>query len=218
MSIHDYFSDAELTAVRDATREAESRTAGELVCVLVERSDAYEDARWRAATIGALLGGLIAAYGLYATEVWNTATFIWPALAPLVGAAAAWLLAASAPAIERELIGVQTMQRRVHNRAAAAFVSEEVFQTHARTGVLIFLSLFEHRVEILCDEGIRTLVPADAWRQITTQLATGIGQGNAGPSLVKAVEECGSLLEARGLERSEEDVNELSDDPRMLDE
>jgi len=216
--VRDYFSDAELAAVSEATKSAEERTAGELVCVIVNRSDSYDDARWRAATLGALVGGLIAAYGLYATETWAATTFIWPALAPLIGAAAAWLLTASAPAIERELVGAEAMQQRVHNRAAAAFVSEEVFETRGRTGVLIFLSLFEHRVEILCDEGIRTRVPADAWRKITTQLAAGIGQGKAGESLVAAVEACGDLLAAHGVERSARDVNELSDEPRVLDE
>ena len=218
MSVRDYFSDADLAAVSAATREAESRTAGELVCVIVDRSDQHEEARWRAATLGALIGGMIAAYGLYATEVWATTTFIWPALAPLVGAAAAWLLAASAPAMERELVGVEAMQRRVHNRAAAAFVSEEVFQTQGRTGVLIFVSLFEHRVEILCDEGIRTQVPAEAWRRITSDLTAGIGQERAGVSLVAAVEACGDLLAAHGVEHSHGDVNELSDEPRVLDE
>ena len=218
MSVRDYFTDAELAAVTRATREADSRTAGELVCVIVDRSDSYDDARWRAATLGALLGGLVAAYGLYATEAWSASTFIWPALAPLVGAAAAWLLTVAAPAIERELVGSEAMRLRVHNRAAAAFVSEEVFETHGRTGVLVFLSLFEHRVEILCDEGIRTQVPGEAWRQITAELAEGIGRGDAGSSLVAAVEACGALLEAHGVERSEQDVNELSDAPRVLDD
>lgn len=218
MPVHDYFSEAELAAVREATRQAEARTAGELVCVIVERSDSYDDARWRAATLGALVGGLVAAYGLYISETWSTQTFLWPALAPLLGAAAAWLLAVSSPAIERELVGSETMQRRVHNRAAAAFVSEEVFETRGRTGVLIFLSLFEHRVEILCDEGIRRHVPAESWREITMKLAEGIGQGNAGPSLVAAVEACGELLATEGVERADDDRDELANEPRVLDD
>ena len=218
MPVHDYFSEAELSAVRSATKEAESRTAGELVCVIVDRSDSYDDARWRAATLGALLGGLVAAYGLYASEAWSAATFLWPAITPLVGASAAWLIAASTPAIERELVGAEAMQRRVHNRAAAAFVSEEVFETHGRTGVLIFLSLFEHRVEILCDEGIRSQVPGESWKEISAKLADGIGQGDAGASLVAAVQACGHLLEAHGVARASDDRNELHDDPRVLDD
>ena len=202
MPVRDYFSEAELAAVREATHEAESRTAGELVCVIVERSAAYEGARWRAAALGALAGALLAAYGVYATEAWTPYLFVWPAAVPLLGMAAGWLLAVTVPALERELAGDAVMRQRVHGRAAAAFVSEEVFHTRDRTGVLVFVSLFEHRVEILCDEGIRRLVPAGSWVEISSRLAAGIGSGKAGPALVEAVRACGRLLEESGVERA----------------
>jgi putative membrane protein len=218
VSLRDYFSQAELDQVRDATRRAEGGTAGELVCVIVQRSDGYEDARWRAATLGALAGGLVAAYGIYAIESWSPLAPLWPAVAPLAGAAAAWLLATGVPAIERELAGFETMRRRVRQGAARAFVVEEVFATRQRTGVLIFLSLFERRVEIVCDEGIRALVPAAAWTEISTRLASGITRGSAGTALVEAIEACGALLAKHGLERASADLNELPDEPRLRDD
>jgi putative membrane protein len=218
VSVRDYFSQADLDRVRDATRKAEGGTAGELVCVIVERSDGYEGARWRAATLGALAGGLVAAYGIYAIESWSPLAPLWPAVAPLAGAAAAWLLASAVPAIERELAGLETMRERVRQRAARAFVAEEVFATRQRTGVLIFLSLFERRVEILCDDGIRALVAPPAWSEISSRLAAGIGRGSAGAALVNAVEACGALLAEHGLERAEDDVNELADEPRLPDD
>lgn len=218
MPVRDYFTDAELAAVRDATREAELGTSGELACVVVERSDAYEGARWRAATLGALAGALLTAYGFYAMEAWIPHVFVWPAVLPLLGIAAGWLLAATIPALERELAGAEVMKQRVHGRAAEAFVSEEIFNTRDRTGVLIFISLFERRVEILCDEGIRRMVPAGSWREISGRLAAGIGAGQAGVALVEAVKACGRLLEEAGVERAEDDVNELSDEVRTPDE
>ncbi|MCZ6507564.1 MAG: TPM domain-containing protein [Acidobacteria bacterium] len=218
MPVRDYFSDAELAAVREATEDAEKRTAGELVCVVVERSDHYEDARWRAATLGALAGALIAAYGFYAIEAWEPSFFVWPAVLTLVGIAAGWLVAVAVPAVERELAGAEAMRDRVHHRAATAFVSEKVFRTRDRTGLLIFLSLFERRVEILCDEGIRDKVPDEAWSKITHRLATGIDEGRAGSALVEAIEACGNLLAESGVERADDDVNELADGPRLSDE
>jgi putative membrane protein len=218
MSVRGHFSQDELDAVRRATTEAESRTAGELVCVIVARSDRYEGARWRTATLGALVGGLIAAYGFFALETWSSSYFFWPAVMPLVGAALGWLLAMAMPSFERELVGAEAMRQRVHNRAAAAFVSEEVFRTRGRTGVLIFLSLFERRVEILCDEGIRAKVPAASWKGIARRLAAGMREGRAGAALVEAVGECGRLLEELGVERASDDANELTDEPRVEDE
>ncbi len=218
MPVRDYFTDAELAAVREATREAESGTSGELACVVVERCDGYEGARWRAATLGAIAGALLTSYGFYALESWTPYFFVWPAVLPLLGIAAGWLVAATIPALERELAGDEAMRERVHGRAAQTFVGEEIFNTRDRTGVLIFVSLFERRVEILCDEGIRRVVPAGSWSEITSRLAAGIGGGQAGAALVEAVTACGRLLEEAGVERAEDDVNELPDEVRTPDD
>lgn len=218
MALRDLFTDADLAAVRTATEAAESRSGGELVCVVVERSDSYDEARWRAATLGALGGGLIAAYGFWALDAWSPLSFLWPALMPLLGIAIGWLIATTVSAIERELASASTLSHRVHQRAVAAFASEGVAKTRRRTGVLIFLSLFERRVELLCDEGIRNVVPADRWQQLTRRLASGIADGEAGLALVAAVEAVGELLVEAGIERDDDDVNELADEPRLLDE
>jgi putative membrane protein len=218
LAVRDYFSDADLEAVRAATKEAERGTSGELVCVVVERSDRYDDARWRAAALGALAGGLLTAYGFYALEAWSPWIWIWPAVIPLLGAAATWVLTVTMPAIERELAGAEVLRQRVHDRAAAAFVSEQVFRTRGRTGVLVFLSLFERRVEILCDETIRNLVPASAWQDINSRLAAGIGEGRAGAALAEAVGACGRLLAEHGLGPEEDDRDELSDEVRIHEE
>jgi len=218
VAVRDYFSAADLTAVKEATREAESRTSGEFVCVIVERSDGFEDARWRAAALGSLIGGLLAAYGFYALEAWEPAFFIWPAVMPFAGMAVGWLAAIAVPPIERELAGGEALRSRVHNRAAAAFVDESVFRTRDRTGILIFVSLFERRVEILCDEGVRDKVPGEAWLGITRVLAAALGDGRGGAALTAAIKACGDVVEEAGLERREDDVNELPDEPRVGDE
>ncbi len=217
MAVRDYFREAELEAVRDATREAEGRTSGELVCVIVDRSDGYEEAKWLAATLGALLGTLLIAYGIYAVESWQPSLFVWIGLIPFATSAGGWLLASAVPAVRRELAGFATLQERVHQRAAAAFVEEEIFNTRERTGILIFVSLFERRVEILSDEGIRRTVPDEAWQWIARELAAGIRDDRAGEALVAAVRACGDLLEEHGVAKAADDVNELSDEPRLPD-
>lgn len=217
MSVRDYFSEADLEAIRAATEAAERRTSGELVCVIVARSDTYDEVRWLAATVGAFFGILLTAYGLYAVETWTESIHVWIALVPVAVSAACWLLASAVPAIRRELAGPVTLQERVHQRAAAAFVDEEVFNTRERTGILVFVSLFERRVEILTDEGIRRQVADDAWREIVERLTAGLRDGHAREALVSAVERCADLLEAAGFERPPDDVNELPDEPRLPD-
>ncbi len=218
MSVRSYFSDTDLEAVRKATQAAERRTSGELVCVLVSKSDDYEEARWLAATLGALAGALLTAYGIFAIEFWNPNLFLWAGLVPFAGAATGWLLTTAIPFARRELAGFETLRDRVHQRATAAFVDEEVFSTRDRTGILIFVSIFERRVEVLSDEGIKKSVDEEAWREIVADLTSGLHDGRAGAALVQAVERCGALLEAHGVERRDDDANELADEPRVLDE
>jgi putative membrane protein len=122
------------------------------------------------------------------------------------------------PSWRRLLVGDEVLERRVRARAAQAFLDEELYATRDRTGLLLFVALFEHRVEILCDEGVRKVVPEGVWQEVADELARGLRTHQAGPALVAAVERCGILLESHGVERRADDADELSNRPRILDE
>jgi putative membrane protein len=88
-----------------------------------------------------------------------------------------------------------------------------VFATADRTGVLIFVALFEHRVLVLADDGIRARVPADAWDGVAADVARGIRSGAPAPALVDAVGRCAQLLTEHGVPANL--TNELSNEPRF---
>jgi putative membrane protein len=96
-------------------------------------------------------------------------------------------------------------------------LEEQVFATRDRTGVLIFVALFEHRVEILADEGIDERVADDAWDRICDELTAGIRRGAPTEALIHAVDRCVELLVAHGVE-ADDAGNQLSDRPRFRDE
>ena len=106
------------------------------------------------------------------------------------------------------------MAHRVERRAAAAFLEQEVFKTRRRTGILLFLSLFERRVMVLGDSGIHQKVQEGEWDGVVRQVVQGIRGGHTGDALVAAIRECGSLLERHGLMREAGDADELSDELR----
>lgn len=147
---------------------------------------------------------------------WLLTPALWAALPPVVGAALGLLAVLATPSWRRLLVGHDTLERRVRMRAAQAFLDEELFATRDRTGVLLFVALFERRVEIVCDEGVRRKVPEGVWPEVASELARGLRTHQAGPALVAAVERCGVLLEAHGVERRPDDADELSNDPRIL--
>ena len=96
------------------------------------------------------------------------------------GAIAAWLADPCAPAHGSGLI-----EETVHRRAAQAS-HEEVFATRDRTGILLFVSLFEHRIEVVGDKGINDKVQQEEWGEVVDLLRAGVRRGDLAGGLVAA--------------------------------
>src|SRR5690606_1021582 len=151
------FTEADRQRIQEAVAAAEQRTAGEIVPYVVDRSDRYEVAMWRGAALAGLVATAVVLVVLQLYRGWGLAWLhdAWGALlVVLLASVAGGLLAMSVPALRRRLAGEEVMARHVHQRALQAFVEEEVFNTRDRTGILLFLSLFEHRIEVMGDAGI----------------------------------------------------------------
>jgi putative membrane protein len=101
------------------------------------------------------------------------------------------------------------MDDMVHRRAMQAFLEEEVFLTRDRTGILIYISLHEHRVEILGDSGINAAVDPAEWASISDDLCRAIRAKDVVGGLINTIRRCGELLSAKGLAIKADDTNEL---------
>jgi len=216
--IRDPFTDQELAAIRAATEEAEKQTGGELVCVIVQRCDTYEASAWKATSLGAVGGALAAGLWQVFGDVWIWNPLPWILLPPVLGAAFGLLTVWIAPPLRRLLIPPAVLQRRVDRRAATAFLNEEIFDTRERTGVLLFVALFEHQIRILRDQGIDKLVPEEEWAPIIANLTRSLRVSDKGEAIIEAIQACGQLLATHGVARRPDDLNELGDAPRLYDE
>ena len=188
----------DLDRIQNAVGRAEDRTAGEIVPVVVPRSDDYEETL-RIYT-GWGLAWLFAPWGV--------------ALVVLAAATVGALLARYVYPLQRLLAGSERLDETVHRRALQAFVEEEVFNTRDRTGILLFVSLREHRIEVLGDTGINQRVDPDDWAEVVARIRRGIKNDNLTEGLVEAIEMCGRLLKRKGVEVGPEDENELTDTVR----
>lgn len=212
------FPKEEQEKIAEAVHAAERVTSGEIVPFVVGQSDSYETAEWRAGTIFGLLAFLAAALLPYATGEW--ARFDAPAVAAatLLTGGGAMLAVRLIPAVKRLFAGSHLMTRRVEERAAEAFIGEEVFATEGRTGILIFLSMLERRVLIMGDAGIHSKVRQDDWHEIIALVVKAIRAGRPADGLVEAIRRCGNLLAAHGVARTAGDTDELSDGLRIRNE
>ncbi len=216
MPVRPLFSEQDLEAVRGAVAAAEGETSGEIVPFVVDASDAYEGALWKGTALGALGAALVAAVAHAVAGLWGGGV-LWIGLPAAGGGALGFLLAAFVSAVKRGLVPRDVSERRVRRRAAVAFLEEEVFSTEDRTGILLFLSLFEQRVVVLGDAGINAKVGEEEWLAITDAIAAGIRSGRPGEALVEGIGACGRLLARRGVEIQPDDRNELRDDLRRRD-
>jgi len=220
MQIDRFFSGEDLAEIERRVREAERATGGEIVVYAVDASDDYPEAAWTAAAAGAALLPLAAAAvhrgaGLWGgTGHWTGHWLLWMVLPALLGAILGWLAATFLPGLRRRLAREADLARRTELRAASAFVSEEVFATRDRTGVLLFVSLLEHRVVVLADAGIHARVPPGSWEAIVDGIVAGIRAGEHGRAVAEGVERCGRLLAEHGVHRRPDDRDELADPMR----
>jgi putative membrane protein len=218
MHVAKFFTQTDLDAIAAAVKAAEKRSSGEIVPYVVSHSDHYEAAAWKGAIAGAFLLTLAAAVWRQFGTLWGGATPMWIVVPPIVGAALGYLAVAVLAPLKRAFATRAVLEHHVRQRAAAAFVEREVFKTKARTGILIFLSLFERRVVVLADSGINAKVGQHEWDGIVAEIARGIRAGHPGQALADAIARCGELLARHGMAPAADDTDELPDTLQLREE
>jgi putative membrane protein len=103
-----------------------------------------------------------------------------------------------------------TKTRRVRRRAIELFKAGTERRTRGRTGILLYLSLIEHRAEIVADEAIHSQVEPEVWGEAMAVLIEEVKAGRPGEGMARAVEKIGEVL-ARCLPPRQDNPNELSD-------
>lgn len=212
------FTDTDRAQIAQAVETAESRTSGEIVPVIVQRSSSYGVVSYRLAIAGAVFGALLHELVKIGYNGWDlpflltdAALFFWMLAFGLLSA----IVGPKISGVLRLFAGSEMLDERVHQRAQMAFLSEQVFATRDRTGILLLVSLDEHRVEVLGDKGINERVEASDWADVVEDIVKGIRSKTPVDGLVAAIERCGHLLEEKGVARRFDDTDELSNAPRI---
>lgn len=204
----EFFDDAARERIAAAVAKAESETLGEIVPVVVERSDAYPEAQDRAGIAALLLATFGVLISPLALPLWEMAAIQGAAF--LLG----WFAGSWQP-LARLMIGRKAMEAMVRWRAAVAFREEGLTRTTHGTGVLIFASLFEHQVVVLGDRPVHEKVGDDTWREAVSALVGHIRDGRPADGFVEAIGKVGARLQQHfprlaGQENPNELPNELT--------
>lgn len=208
--------------VSDAVAAAESRTAGEIVTVVADRSDGYSDVAFAWAILASFTA--LAVFALYPQLVlgklewiaggWNHEWTDRELLGIATGLAivkflGVWLIQLWQP-LKFVLVPSPIKTARALRRAIDLFKVGAERRTHGRTGILIYLSMREHRAEIVADEAIASKVTPETWGEAMAAMLAEIKQGRCADGMIAAVERVGAVL-AEHFPRAEDDRNELPD-------
>ncbi len=209
----DIITEVDLERIKEAVATAEKQTSGEIVPYIVAKSASHEVAIWRGAGLFALLAYAMV-LGIRWFSGWGGSQLtegMVPVLLIIASAAIGAVLTYWIPTIKRRLAGLDRLAIATHRRAMQAFVEKEVFATRERTGILLFVSLLEHRIEVIGDTGINEKVDPDDWIGVVTTIQQHIKTGKLAEGLVQGIHQCGNLLEKAGVAIRSDDTNELAD-------
>jgi uncharacterized membrane protein len=99
-------------------------------------------------------------------------------------------------------------------RAIAIFGKLRVWDTEHNNGVLVYLLLAEHAIEIVADRGLSRHVNDAQWREIVQRMSGAFREGRFDEGLRQAVDEVSTLLALHfPLAAGETNPNELPDEP-----
>jgi putative membrane protein len=199
-----FFSDQAKTTVKNAIVTAESSTSAEVVVTVKPRSSHYREFDYVVGAFFALamLCGLL----FHPAELDEN----WFPVAVIVAFALGAVVCATFWPLKRALIRKGRLDAEVARAAREAFVRMGIHGTSGRTGMLVYVSAFEKRAELVLDLGLDPAKLGDAFAGLRARIETAASQGDV-DRFAQAVAEIGKALEGV-LPRSADDVNELPDE------
>jgi len=219
MNLKQRLREEDLERIKVAVKNAEEKISGEIVPVLVERSGDYLIALYKGGLIGAAFTfvSMVVLDRFVINDAVNTLFYdpVFILLIVILGGVLGAVIPYFSDPVKRLLVAKRYQGLVTRQCAENAFLEEEVFNTRQRTGVMIFVSFFEHEVIVMADKGISKIVDQKQWDMIVQDLVKEIRNGRVVEALENGIKQCGDILLEKGFRKTIDDVNELRDDLRV---
>lgn len=194
-----FLSDTEKAELTEQIRETEAGTSGEIVTVITQSSDDYTYIPLLWATLLAL-----AVPGVYFLSE-KLGFFSWQLdeerlqrvqWVYLIQGAIFFFLAMlfQWSPLKMKLIPRKVKHFRAANQARAQFLTQNVHWTEHRAGILIYVSLAEHYVEILVDQALAEKVDDAYWQDSIDRFVTEVKSGATATGFNRTIDDCRKQL------------------------
>ena len=193
--------------VEAAIKAAEQSTTVEIVPIIVRRSS----------TIGhvpSFVGlGLLVCYFASESALLLTASLgwwpVWYLVIPIILLVLGFVIANS-EFVQRIAIPPDDRAHQVNMRAEVEFFEAGLTNTRESTGVLLFISLMEHRAVVLADKAVADRLAPETWHDVVQRIVAGLKAQNLAAGLTDAISESARLVTPY-FPRRADNPNELSD-------
>ena len=203
-----FISKTDRERIEKTVAAVEQKTSGEVVCMIVSSSYHYPMAGVVGSASVALPLSLIFTYFL-GGWMWIGTQNMWLfiGLFAILFVLAGWLLN-RCPPLKRRFISRREIDEEVEEAAINTFFNQGLYRTRDANGVLLFISVFEHKVWLLADKGIHAKVPKAEWENLIDRITQGILSGQRVDAICKAIDNIGELLQSH-FPVKPDDTNEL---------
>jgi putative membrane protein len=189
----------------ESIAELEDRSRAEVVVIVRDQSSSYAERPLFAAGVASLL---VLAFMLFSPWPFGTYSIF---LATALSGFGIWLLLARIALLRRWVLNSARMERAVEIMGRALFQKGGIHHTREKTGLLIYISLFERCVLLLPDRGIEDTVPADEWEELCAGFRDILYAAQADEALFIQITRLSEIL-AHRLPGRDDDLNELPDE------
>jgi putative membrane protein len=179
----EFLSEDDLKSIENAVKDAEKITDAEIVPMIVKRSS-------QVGHVPYLLFFMFATASLAFNNHFQFLPYLFFIflLLPL----SFWLARYSR--FQRWLTTNDDLEAQTLERAEIEFHRQQMSKTERSVGVLIFVSLMEHRAVVLADKAIASKLPPETWQNLIADLLHGIKNGQPSLGFITAIGHCGEIL------------------------
>jgi putative membrane protein len=215
------FSNADRDAIRNAITRAEKNTSGEIIPVIATVSGRYDRAEDIFGLVFSLICvaiGWILFHKNVPSDDWGSLNFDLIAILTtiFVSFVVGVLLTHLLPSLRLPFIAKKEMEEEVDRAAAAAFQHNRLRNTEDSTGILIYISLQEHQVKVIGDDGISAKLAHADWQHICDAIIKGFKEKDYTKGITEGISLSGILL-AEHFPIKQGDTNELANELIIID-
>jgi putative membrane protein len=204
-------NDEERSRLDKDIAEAEKRTGAQIVLAVIERSDSYAELPWKAFALGSSIAGLLVTLINASLQLIFSGSGVLLAVVTVLSTGAGFaLLSIFVPDFARMFLRVHRTEVETRQYAESLFLSREMFATRKRKSVLLLVSLFERRVVVLPDSGLKEKMNQQAIENIIGHMRPYLSTGRTAQALKAGLEKLEEILS--GSKTSASSMNELPDD------